>query len=239
MVHGHRASDRCAHRFHPMWSRSGKTLEIYVVLFCLRYNSFHGSLASRRFRKRFHYIEQQFEHHRTRTFQEEYLAFLKETRRTFRRKIPLELGAPDHTVPYGTVPFQSTHSQALRARPPSQTSARPTAKSFRNHLLRSRRRLCGVGLRSVCPYGTRLQPFRNRLSAAMSSPKFSQYQLAYSPVGSQQAWPHASASGSIASQRNWSSTSNSILKTARSSSVTPLVLEVSTISVTRMGSQSG
>ena len=74
---------------------------------------------------------------------------------------------------------------------------------------------------------------------ARSSPKFSQHQLAYSPVGSQQVWPHASASGSIASQRNWSSTSNSILKTARSSSVTPLVLEVSTISVTRMGSQTG
>jgi len=41
-------------------------------------------------------IEQQVEHHWTRTFQEEYLAFLKKTRRTFRRKIPLGLGAPDH-----------------------------------------------------------------------------------------------------------------------------------------------
>ena len=29
----------------------------------------------------------------------------QETRRTFRRKIPLGLGAPDHTVPYGTVSF--------------------------------------------------------------------------------------------------------------------------------------
>jgi hypothetical protein len=48
-----------------------------------------------------HYIEQQLEHHRTRIFQEEYLAFL----RTFRRKIPLGLGAPHHTVPYGTVSF--------------------------------------------------------------------------------------------------------------------------------------
>jgi len=41
-----------------------------------------------------HYIEQQLEHHRTRTFQEEYLAFLKKTGRTFRRKMPLGLGAP-------------------------------------------------------------------------------------------------------------------------------------------------
>jgi hypothetical protein len=33
-----------------------------------------------------HYIEQQFEHHRTRTFQEEYLGLPQETRPTFRRK---------------------------------------------------------------------------------------------------------------------------------------------------------
>jgi hypothetical protein len=35
-------------------------------------------------------IEQQLERHRTRTLQEDYLAFLKKTRRTFRRKIPLD-----------------------------------------------------------------------------------------------------------------------------------------------------
>jgi hypothetical protein len=43
-----------------------------------------------------HYIEQQLEHHRTRTFQAEYLAFLKKTRCTFQREIPLGLAAPDH-----------------------------------------------------------------------------------------------------------------------------------------------
>jgi hypothetical protein len=86
-----------------------------------------------------HYIEQQLEHHQTRTFQEEYLTFLNKTRRTFRRKIPLGLGAPDHPVPYGTVPFQGTLPQALRAR-----------------------------LRSVCPYGTRLQPFCDRLQLALT-----------------------------------------------------------------------
>ena len=62
-----------------------------------------------------HYIEQQLEHHRTRTFQEEYLAFLKK-RRTFRRETPLGLAAPDHTVPYGTVlsrdAFPGTSCQA-------------------------------------------------------------------------------------------------------------------------------
>jgi hypothetical protein len=52
--------------------------------------------------------------------------------------------------------FLGTLSQALRARPPSQTTARPTGRGLRNHPLRPRRRLCGVGLRSVCPYGTRL-----------------------------------------------------------------------------------
>jgi len=30
--------------------------------------------------------------------------------------MPLRLDAPGHTVPYGTVPFQGTLSQALRAR---------------------------------------------------------------------------------------------------------------------------
>ena len=50
-----------------------------------------------------HYIEQQLEHHRTRTFQEEYLASVKKHGAHFRREIPLGLAAPDHTVPYGTV----------------------------------------------------------------------------------------------------------------------------------------
>src|SRR5215471_8903920 len=49
----------------------------------------------------------------------------QETRRTFRRKIPLGLGAPDHTVTLRDGFFLGTISQALRAR-----------------------------LRSVCPYGT-------------------------------------------------------------------------------------
>jgi hypothetical protein len=58
------------------------------------------------------------------------------------------------------IPFQ-----ALRARPPSQTTARPTARGFGNHPLRSRRRtsassvesFCGVGLRSLTRHGTRLR----------------------------------------------------------------------------------
>jgi len=75
-----------------------------------------------------HYIGQQLEHHRTRTFQEEYLAFLKKTRRTFQRKMPLGLRARDHIRLGGDGPFQGTLSQALRARPPSQTTARPTAR---------------------------------------------------------------------------------------------------------------
>ena len=62
-----------------------------------------------------HYIEQQLEHHRTRTFQEEYLALLKKTR-ALSTKNTLGLGAPDHTIPCGTIPFQGTLSQALRAR---------------------------------------------------------------------------------------------------------------------------
>ena len=37
----------------------------------------NSALVSRRFKKRVHYIEQQLEHYRTRTFQEDYLAFLK------------------------------------------------------------------------------------------------------------------------------------------------------------------
>jgi hypothetical protein len=50
-----------------------------------------------------HYIEQQLEHYRPPTFQEEYLAFLKKAWRTFGREIPQGLAAPDHTAPYGTV----------------------------------------------------------------------------------------------------------------------------------------
>jgi hypothetical protein len=46
-----------------------------------------------------YYIEQQLERHRTGTL----FSLPKETRRTFRREIPLGLAAPDHTVPYGTV----------------------------------------------------------------------------------------------------------------------------------------
>jgi hypothetical protein len=46
-----------------------------------------------------HYIEQQLE-------QEEYLAFLEKTRRNISTKnTSLGLGTPDHTVPYGTVPW--------------------------------------------------------------------------------------------------------------------------------------
>ena len=54
-----------------------------------------------------HHIEQQLEHHRTRTFQEEYLAFLKKHGTQFDdlTKNTSGIGAPDHTVPYGTVLF--------------------------------------------------------------------------------------------------------------------------------------
>jgi hypothetical protein len=38
-----------------------------------------------------------------RTFQEEYLAFLKNHVAHFDEKVPLGLAAPDHAVPYGTV----------------------------------------------------------------------------------------------------------------------------------------
>src|SRR4029077_19741837 len=67
-----------------------------------------------------HYIEQQVEHHRTRTFQEEYLAFLK-LRNTAHISTRNTSGiscaaAPDHTVPYGTVlsrdAFPGTSCQA-------------------------------------------------------------------------------------------------------------------------------
>jgi hypothetical protein len=58
----------------------------------------------------------------------------------------------DHTVPPGRTPFSYVFL-ALRARPPSQTTARPTARGLRNHLLRSRRRLCGVGLLLCVPPG--------------------------------------------------------------------------------------
>ena len=63
-----------------------------------------------------HDIEQQLEPNRTRTFQEEFSAYLrKERRRLFRREIPLGLVASYHTVPYGTV-LRGALSQALRAR---------------------------------------------------------------------------------------------------------------------------
>jgi hypothetical protein len=65
--------------------RGAKTLQIYVVLF--RPNDTILSMATWHLAGTLHYIGQQLEHHRTRTFQEEYLAFLKKTRRTFRRKI--------------------------------------------------------------------------------------------------------------------------------------------------------
>jgi len=75
-------------------SRNHKTLRIYVVLFpAIQFFPYLPGISQ--VQETLHYIGQQLEHHRTRTFQEEYLAFLKKTRRTFRRKIPLGLGAPD------------------------------------------------------------------------------------------------------------------------------------------------
>jgi hypothetical protein len=43
----------------------------------LGYNSFRGNWHLSQVQETLHYIEPQLEHHRTRTFQEEYLAFLK------------------------------------------------------------------------------------------------------------------------------------------------------------------
>jgi hypothetical protein len=56
-----------------------------------------------KFQETVHYIEPHLEHRRTRTFQEEYLAFLKKHGARFDEEIPLGIAAPDHTVPYGTV----------------------------------------------------------------------------------------------------------------------------------------
>ena len=62
-----------------------------------------------------HYLEQQLEHHRTRTFQEEYLASVKKNGPHF-REIPLGFAALDHILPYGTVlsrdAFPGTSCQA-------------------------------------------------------------------------------------------------------------------------------
>src|SRR6516165_6781122 len=111
----------------------------------LGYNSFHGkhllllkhslrfqqqgygafSVGISQVQETVHYIEQQLEHHRTRTFQEEYLAFLKKHGAHFDEKYLWDWVRPIMPVPCGTVSFLGTLSQALRAR-----------------------------LRSVCPYGT-------------------------------------------------------------------------------------
>jgi hypothetical protein len=80
-----------------------------------------------------HYIEQQLEHHRTRTFQEEYLASAKKHGAHFRREIPLGLAAPDHTVPTGRF-FRGTLSQALRARLRSVLSLRDTLADISQQL---------------------------------------------------------------------------------------------------------
>ena len=87
-----------------------------------------------------HYTEQQPEHHRTRTFQEEYLVFLKK-RHTFRRETPLGLAAPDHTVPCGTVlsrdAFPGTSCQATIGAVPTGRAGRHfvTASSVVNDKL--------------------------------------------------------------------------------------------------------
>src|SRR5271166_3850770 len=86
-------SCRCAHRFDD-WSdgiSNAKTKNIYVVWFSVwihqtfpnlrnfawqqGYGAF--SVGISQVQETVHYIEQQLEHHRTRTFQEENLAFLK------------------------------------------------------------------------------------------------------------------------------------------------------------------
>jgi putative transposase len=80
-----------------------------------------------------HYIEQQIEHHRTRTFQEEYLAFLKKHGTHFEKNTSGISCAPSYrTLRDGS--FEGTVSQALRAR-----------------------------LQSDCPYGTRLETLRNSI----------------------------------------------------------------------------
>jgi hypothetical protein len=86
------------------------------------YGVIRAALVSRRVQETVHCVEQ-FEDHRTRTFQEEYLAVHKKHPRTFRRETPLGLAAPDHTVPYGTG-LRGTLSQALRARLRSVLSLR-------------------------------------------------------------------------------------------------------------------
>ena len=81
-----------------------------------------------------HYIEQQLEHHRTRAFQEEYLASVKRQGPHFDEKLPLGFAAPDHTVPYGTV-FEGR---------------------FPRHFV--------PGYDRCCPSGTRWQTFHNSSS---------------------------------------------------------------------------
>ena len=54
------------------------------------------------------YIQQQEEHHRTRTFQEEYLNILKKHEMTFDEKHLWTDRTLNHTVPYGTDPLRNT-----------------------------------------------------------------------------------------------------------------------------------
>src|SRR5208337_3228143 len=83
-----------------------------------------------------HYIEQQLEHHRTRTFQEEYLAFLKKHGAHFDEKDLWDYLRP--IIPYPTL------------RDGSSFEGR-----FPRHFV--------PGYDRCCPYGTRLQIFRNSI----------------------------------------------------------------------------
>src|SRR5208337_88703 len=83
-----------------------------------------------------HYIEQQLEHHRTRTFQEEYLAFLKKHGAHFDEKYLWDYLRP--IIPYPTL------------RDGSSFEGR-----FPRHFV--------PGYDRCCPYGTRLQIFRNSI----------------------------------------------------------------------------
>ena len=61
----------------------------------------HSVLVSRRLRETIHYIVKQLEHHRTRTFQEEYLAFLKKHGTHFDEKYLWDALGPIRPYPTG------------------------------------------------------------------------------------------------------------------------------------------
>ena len=120
-----------------------------------------------------HVLEQQLEHHRTRTFQkEDYLASLRNTAHIW-REIALGLAATDQTVPYGTALWggvvpgtscQATISLSLRDKsdPPIQDS--PQVSSGRRTIPNS------PYLRAIQPWAKLSWPFGPRTTLNRYNP---------------------------------------------------------------------